>query len=68
MAYPDMLNDAENAAASAFWTKHSMCARRMKADRASATIDIVATGIGLHIDITCNVCGKSKDISDYDSW
>lgn len=26
------------------------------------------TGIGVHIQITCLVCKKEKDISDYNTW
>lgn len=32
------------------------------------TIAFTPTGLGPAIEVTCNICGAKKDITDYDSW
>ncbi len=32
------------------------------------TIKLRTSGIGIHVMITCKVCGEKQDVSNYDSW
>jgi hypothetical protein len=61
---PPLLNEKENAKASAFMKKHYTMHKRTAAVILTAT----ATGIASHIEIECPHCHKKEDISDYESW
>lgn len=32
------------------------------------TITFTPTSVGTGVRVTCGLCGKSKDITDFDSW
>lgn len=59
-----LLSEKENADAEHFHWKHR-CKRK-----GTRNLELTAkpTGLGLRIDVKCLLCGKTKDISDYDSW
>ena len=29
---------------------------------------LTPTGLGIHVDVKCPICGEVKDISNYESW
>lgn len=57
------LNEKEKDAANVFYKKHFK-----KCKSIHFSMDFFATGIGTSINVTCEVCGKDKDITDYDCW
>jgi len=36
--------------------------------RGGLPVTITPTGVGNHVEVKCPKCGKTKDISNYDSW
>lgn len=59
-----ILSDKENKAAEKWRTGHR-CKRNVTR---ITSITILPSGIGPRVDIQCVTCGKTKDISDYESW
>ena len=62
--------DKELESIDKFEQEHLDCYRQP--DSLSKTIGFTTqqkwTGIGVGLTITCDCCGKTKDITDYDSW
>lgn len=58
------LSEVENIEAER-WRKSHKCKRD---SNRLMTITVVQTGIAPRIDVQCMDCGKTKDISDYESW
>ena len=59
---PFSLNDVENDAYQRFHDKHH------KKCKAACSLIFTNTCIGMNVKITCEICGKTKDITDYASW
>lgn len=59
-----VLSDKENRAAEKWHFGHR-CKRK---SHRILQIRVIPTGIGHRIDLFCVACGKTNDISDYDSW
>lgn len=53
-----------------FESKHLGCYKEFdsKQDQTGFTINQRWTGIGIKTTITCDCCGETKDITDYDRW
>lgn len=65
------LSEKEEKKAKRFMTLHKKC--RPKAERPLQqyypyTYEFTPTGIGIAVSIKCPYCGKTKDITDVDSW
>lgn len=59
-----LLTDKENAAAAEWQYKH-----RCKGKAARViTVTATPTGIGTAVELACTVCGKTKNVTDYESW
>ena len=56
------LNDYELKKANEFKEKH------MKEGHMFFSYQFRPTGIGIGVDIVCDVCGEKEDITDYASW
>lgn len=59
-----IISEKEGIAAEEFRQKHRC---KAKANRA-LILQISSTGIADNVRAVCPNCGKSKDVSDYDSW
>lgn len=57
------LNDVEKERVDIFYKKHY---KKCKSNK--FTLDYVGTGIGIATCVVCKVCGKEKNVTDYDSW
>ena len=62
-----MFTQSELKAMDDFWKKHSDCYLKHKTSHSSFTIKTGTTGIRYYTTITCDSCGESKNITDYDS-
>jgi hypothetical protein len=60
------INDVECKAANAFAEKHSIC--KAHPIGGSKFSYIFTPTIGMNVHIKCLICGKKKDITDYDCW
>lgn len=60
----------EIQAADDFITQHLNCYKNNNPNHKNLgfTINHNWTGIGISTQITCNCCGETKDVTDYDCW
>lgn len=56
------LTEIEQKKAEKFNKKH------YKKCNSGMSVIFTETGIGLKVEVRCNICNKIKDISDYGSW
>lgn len=72
--YQIILNDKEEKRYKKFCEKHKICRINAGKDTVSGfpvghtELIITPTGIGDVIEVRCPICGKKKNITDYDSW
>ena len=57
-----------NKACKEFYHEHSMCMSKSGAMGECFSYIITPTGLGTILEVKCNVCGKSKTITDFDNW
>lgn len=62
------LDATEQQACQEFYRKHSMCMSKSGAIGECFSYIITPTGLGTILEVKCNVCGKSKTITDFDNW
>ena len=60
------MSDVECKSANAFAEKHSIC--KAHPIGGSKFSYIFTPTIGMNVHIKCLICGKKKDITDYDCW
>lgn len=66
-----VFSEEELIAMDAFEKEHLNCREtnnKNKVDRIGFTIHSNWTGIGINTIITCDACGETKNITDYDMW
>lgn len=53
-----------------FMNKHLHCSQKenTKSSQTGFIINVNWTGIGFATKITCNCCGESMNVTDYDMW
>lgn len=62
------LDATEQQACKEFYHKHSMCMSKSGTMGECFSYIITPTGLGTILEVKCNVCGKSKTITDFDNW
>ena len=69
LSYGEFNSEKELNAYHDFCKEHEVCrtGKKINGDRIPYIIP-TGTGIGIHYDVVCPVCGKQQDITDYDSW
>jgi len=66
-----LMSDKETKAARDFRSRHyEQCALPLNSKSVGNTYiyELIGTGLGTCIKITCPICGQSEDITDIDSW
>ena len=69
LSYGEFNSEKELNAYHEFCKLHESCraAKKINGGRYPYIIP-TGTGVGIHYDVICPICGKQQDITDYDTW
>lgn len=63
------INDVEQKTFNEWYDNHlKTCSKKHKSDSNIIHLRISSSGVGNQFIAICPLCGKEKDITDYDSW
>ena len=69
LSYGEFNSEKELNAYHDFCKEHEVCRTGKKINGGRIPYIIpTRTGIGIHYDVICPICGKQQDITDYDIW
>ena len=62
------LTDKEYEGAKAFIKEHRHPKKEKESIGGHVTLTFTPTAVGTGVRMTCGICGKSKNITDFESW